>query len=86
MRLCSKAREAVSSSVEHLTLHSQIRMLDVPEYNKMNRLFKLLEDQGELSLKDEEDFKRLKKQAEKYCSFLSLFKNHYIAAIRILDY
>jgi len=64
VRLCSKSREAVSSSVEHLTLHSQIRMLNVPEYNKMNKLFKLLEDQGELSSKDEDDFKKLKKQAE----------------------
>lgn len=72
VRLCSKSREAVSSSVEHLTLHSQIRMLNVPEYNKLNKLFKLLEDQGELSSKDEEDFKKLKKQAEKY-----LFNSHF---------
>ena len=64
VRLCSKSREAVSSSVEHLTLHSQIRMLNVPEYNKLNKLFKLLEDQGELSSKDEDDFKKLKRQAE----------------------
>lgn len=64
VRLCSKSREAVSSSVEHLTLHSQIRMLKVPEYNKLNKLFKLFEDQGELSSKDEDDFKKLKRQAE----------------------
>jgi regulator of nonsense transcripts 1 len=64
VRLCSKAREAVSSSVEHLTLHSQIRMLDIPEYNKLNKLFKLFEDQGELSQKDEDDFKKLKRDAE----------------------
>lgn len=64
LRLCSKSREAVSSSVEHLTLHSQIRMLDSYEYSKLNKLYKLFEDQGELSTKDEDELKRLKRDAE----------------------
>eukprot|EP01017_Pseudomicrothorax_dubius_P040198 TRINITY_DN6256_c0_g1_i1.p1 TRINITY_DN6256_c0_g1~~TRINITY_DN6256_c0_g1_i1.p1 ORF type:complete len:714 (+),score=172.44 TRINITY_DN6256_c0_g1_i1:912-3053(+) len=64
VRVCSKAREAVSSSVEPLTLHSQVRKLDVPEFEDLMMLFRLTEEQGSLSHKDEEQFKKLLDRAE----------------------
>jgi regulator of nonsense transcripts 1 len=44
VRLCSKMRESVSGAVEFLTLHNQIRSLDIPPYDSLNRLYQLLED------------------------------------------
>lgn len=38
VRLCAKSREAVSSSVDFLTLHNMIRNLDTPEYKDLKRL------------------------------------------------
>jgi regulator of nonsense transcripts 1 len=64
VRVCSKSREAVSSNVEFLTLHNQVRSLDIAEYSKLQQLFQLLEDQGELNRKDEEEFKQLREKAE----------------------
>ena len=66
VRICSKSREAVSSNIEFLTLHNQVRSLDIPEYANLQKLFQLLEDQGELSPKDENDFMNLRADAEKF--------------------
>ena len=63
VRFCSKSKEAVSSNIEFLTLHNQIRNLTVSEYYKLNAYFKLLEDQGELTKRDEDEFEKLKKRA-----------------------
>lgn len=65
MRLCSKTRESVSSNVEFLTLHNQVRSLDLPQYEKLQNLFELQEEQGELNGKDETVFIRLRDEAEK---------------------
>ena len=64
VRICSKSREAVSSNVEFLTLHNQVRSLDIPDYANLQTYFQLLEDVGELNPKDEKDFMNLKEMAE----------------------
>jgi len=64
VRICSKSREAVSSNVEFLTLHNQVRSLDIPEYQNLQTFFQLLEDAGELNPKDEKEFMSLKENAE----------------------
>ena len=66
VRICSKSREAVSSNVEFLTLHSQVRSLDCEEYKELSNFFQLFEDVGELNPKDEKEFARLKEKAEMY--------------------
>lgn len=33
VRLCAKSREAVSSPVEHLTLHYQVNLFVLPDYS-----------------------------------------------------
>lgn len=65
VRLCSKMRESVSMNIEFLTLHNQVRSLDIPQYENLQRLYQLLDDQGELSGKDEQAFIRLRDDAEK---------------------
>jgi regulator of nonsense transcripts 1 len=65
VRLCAKSREAVSSSVEFLSLHHQVRHLDTPKHAELNKLFRLKEDRGELSSKDEKRFRLLRQRAEK---------------------
>lgn len=66
VRICSKSRETVSSNVEFLTLHNQVRSLDVAEYANLQTYFQLLEDMGELNPKDEKDFMSLRESAEMY--------------------
>ncbi|CAA6673842.1 unnamed protein product [Spirodela intermedia] len=46
VRLCAKSREAVSSPVEHLTLHYQVRHLDTSEKSELHKL-QLLKDEQE---------------------------------------
>jgi regulator of nonsense transcripts 1 len=64
VRLCSKSREAVSSGVEFLTLHNQVRSLDIEEYNKLQKYYAILDETGELQPKDEKEFKQLREDAE----------------------
>lgn len=64
VRICSKSREAVSSNVEFLTLHNQVRSLDIPEYANLQTFYQLLEDVGELNPKDEKEFMMLRENAE----------------------
>ncbi|KAE9445467.1 hypothetical protein C3L33_22635, partial [Rhododendron williamsianum] len=47
VRLCAKSREAVSSPVEHLTLHYQVRHLDTSEKSELHKLQQLKDEQGE---------------------------------------
>lgn len=72
LRICAKSREAVNSSVEFLTLHYQVRMLNRlsgtavnKSYQELHRLQTLKEDQGELSMSDEKKYKQLKRMAER---------------------
>ncbi|CAL9241544.1 unnamed protein product [Arabidopsis halleri] len=65
VRLCAKSREAVSSPVEHLTLHYQVRHLDTSEKSELHKLQQLKDEQGELSSSDEKKYKNLKRQTER---------------------
>ncbi|CAN8267228.1 unnamed protein product [Cochlearia groenlandica] len=65
VRLCAKSREAVSSPVEHLTLHYQVRHLDTSEKSELYKLQQLKDEQGELSSSDEKKYKNLKRATER---------------------
>ncbi|KAK4728378.1 hypothetical protein R3W88_021366 [Solanum pinnatisectum] len=65
VRLCAKSREAVSSPVEHLTLHYQVRHLDTSEKSELYKLQQLKDEQGELSSGDEKKYKALKRATER---------------------
>ncbi|XP_078446418.1 RNA helicase [Wolffia australiana] len=65
VRLCAKSREAVSSPVEHLTLHYQVRHLDTSEKSELHKLQLLKDEQGELSISDEKKYKSLKRATER---------------------
>ncbi|RHZ06101.1 hypothetical protein DYB26_014956, partial [Aphanomyces astaci] len=65
VRLAAKSREAVTSIVEHLTLHTMIKSLVSPDKADLRKLMQLKEDQGELSSQDEKRFKSLKRNAER---------------------
>ncbi|XP_010518678.1 PREDICTED: regulator of nonsense transcripts 1 homolog isoform X2 [Tarenaya hassleriana] len=65
VRLCAKSREAVSSPIEHLTLHYQVRHLDTSEKSELHKLQQLKDEQGELSSSDEKKYKALKRATER---------------------
>lgn len=65
VRLCAKSREAVSSPVEFLTLHYQVRHLETNAKSELHKLQQLKDEQGELSSVDEKRYKSLKRAAEK---------------------
>ncbi|CAD8124849.1 unnamed protein product [Paramecium sonneborni] len=65
VRLCSKTRESVSTNIEFLTLHNQVRSLDIPQYHSLQAFYELLDQQGELDQKDEQVFIRMRDEAEK---------------------
>lgn len=65
VRLCAKSREAVSSPVEFLTLHYQVRHLDTADNGELYKLQLLKDEQGELSSSDEKKYKALKRAAER---------------------
>jgi regulator of nonsense transcripts 1 len=65
VRLCAKSREAVSSPVEFLTLHYQVRHLDNGDSGELSKLQRLKDDRGELSSSDEKKYKALKRAAER---------------------
>ncbi|XP_077244900.1 regulator of nonsense transcripts 1 homolog [Tasmannia lanceolata] len=68
VRLCAKSREAVSSPVEHLTLHYQVRHLDTSDKSELHKLQQLKDEQGELSSSDEKKYKALKRATEREIS------------------
>uniref|UniRef100_A0A1D1Y515 Regulator of nonsense transcripts 1 n=1 Tax=Anthurium amnicola TaxID=1678845 RepID=A0A1D1Y515_9ARAE len=68
VRLCAKSREAVSSPVEHLTLHYQVQHLDTSEKSELHKLQQLKDEQGELSSGDEKKYKALKRATEREIS------------------
>lgn len=66
VRLCAKSREAVSSSIDFLTLHHQFR--ELAEYDKQSELYKLWlakEDASEATPQNEKKYKQLKRNCEK---------------------
>nr|PNR29132.1 hypothetical protein PHYPA_027824 [Physcomitrium patens] len=68
VRLCAKSREAVSSPVEHLTLHYQVRHLDTTDKSELHKLQLLKDELGELSSADEKKYKSLKRATEREIS------------------
>ena len=66
VRVCAKSRESISTRVEHLSLHNQMRKLEgKKEYKKFFEMLKTKEEEGNvLSNKDHEKYKKLKKKAE----------------------
>lgn len=65
VRLCAKSREAVSSSIDHLSLHVMLRAIDTPELEELRKLQRLKDDQGELVAADEKRFRQLRAQTER---------------------
>ena len=66
VRVCAKSRESISTRVEHLSLHNQMRRLEgKKEYKKFFEMLKTKEEEGNvLSNKDHEKYKKLKRKAE----------------------
>ncbi len=64
VRMLSKSREEVGSSVEHLTLTHQIMHLDIPMAAEALKLHNLKNEQGELSRNDEKRYKSLVRTLE----------------------
>ena len=66
VRVCAKSRESISTRVEHLSLHNQLRKLEgKKEYKRFFEMQKRKEEEGNvLSNKDHEKYKKLKKKAE----------------------
>lgn len=52
VRFCSKSRESVSSEVEELTLHFQLRHYSGQNDSKLKSYFQMLDEQKHLSSKD----------------------------------
>lgn len=65
VRLSAKSREAVASSVDFLTLHHQVRHLDTPDHQDLQKLLALKDELGELSHSDEKRFKQLQTSTER---------------------
>lgn len=65
VRVSAKSREAVSTSVDFLTLHHLVHQLAVQSNNELYKLQLLKEVQGELSQKDERRYRTLKSSAER---------------------
>lgn len=63
----------MSSPVEFLTLHYQVRHLDVPDKSELHKLQQLKDEQGELSSADEKRYKALKRAAEREILQVSKF-------------
>ena len=64
VRLCARSRESVSSNVDYLSLHEQVKHLRKGNFARMQELMLRKEEQGELNEKDEKQFKDLQRQAE----------------------
>ena len=59
VRLCARSRESVSSNVDYLSLHEQVKHLKKGQFARMQELMLRKEEQGELNEKDEKQFKDL---------------------------
>jgi regulator of nonsense transcripts 1 len=64
VRLCARSRESISSGVDYISLHEQIKHLKHNQFKKMQELIVQKEEDGELNEKDEKMLKDLKRQAE----------------------
>jgi len=66
VRLYSKSRETIDTSFEYLTLHNQVKNLDIPKYDKLRRYFQLMGEIGELEQRDKNQFDQLYRSAERF--------------------
>lgn len=64
VRLCAKSRETVASPVEHLTLHYQVRNLNLPGSQLFQKLLQLKGEKGGLTASDEKQFRDQKRHLE----------------------
>jgi regulator of nonsense transcripts 1 len=64
VRLCARSRESVSSNVDYLSLHEQIKHLNHGPFRIMQELITKKEEQGDLSEKEDKQLKDLKRLAE----------------------
>lgn len=64
VRVCAKSREDVASPCQHLTLHYQVRHVDLPGAEMYKKLLQLREDQGGLRAEDEKTLFSLRRRLE----------------------
>lgn len=65
MRFSAKSRENIDSRVANLTLHYQVRHLDMPDKSEFKKLQQLKDELGELSQADEKKYKHLRRATER---------------------
>lgn len=65
VRVVAKSREALSSAVEHLSLHYQVRHVDDREESELNKLLRLRDELGELNDRDERRLRSLRRATER---------------------
>lgn len=65
VRVVAKSREALSSAVDHLSLHYQVRHVDDREDSELNKLMKLRDEAGELNDRDDHRLRSLRKATER---------------------
>ena len=64
VRLCAKSREAVDSSIDFLTLHKQVKELNLSEFAQLKTYIEKKESQLRLSEQEEKAFIDLRSRAE----------------------
>eukprot|EP00878_Enallax_costatus_P012969 GHUV01013545.1.p1 GENE.GHUV01013545.1~~GHUV01013545.1.p1 ORF type:complete len:870 (+),score=258.03 GHUV01013545.1:596-3205(+) len=64
VRLCAKSREAISSPVQHLTLHHQVAHLNLPGSDMFRKLRQLKEEKGGLTSQDEKHYAQIRRSLE----------------------
>lgn len=65
VRIAAKSREAVTSSVEHLSLHTMVRNLDTPGWAELQKYQKLRDNMGDLTAIDAKRYRQLRSKAER---------------------
>ncbi len=53
VRVCARSRESISSNVDYLSLHEQVKHMKHGPFKRMHELLALKEEQGELDEKDD---------------------------------
>jgi len=64
VRVCAKSRESISSNIDYLTLHEQVKQLKKGSYKAMQDMIARKEEFGFLPEREEEQLKNMKRQAE----------------------
>ena len=59
--MCARSRESVSSNVDYLSLHEQIKHMSHGQFKTMQELILKKEEQNELTEKEERQLKDLKR-------------------------